>query len=165
MKFKRKTKDPVIQKTITILDAETNEVKDVFDIVEEIQEIKLEDESGELGLNDQEIKDLAFVQALREKYKDVKDFEKFVGDACGKASKNLSDTETLTDEEKAAKEKAEKEAKAKIDALGDPDNHGLTDEAKKLAEEQAKKLLEDEEKLQKEIEEAERKKHEAARKY
>jgi hypothetical protein len=159
MKFKRKSKKPVIEKTITVLDSDGNieETYDLLDPEDEVVEIKLEDEEN-LGLNDQEMKDLAFVTALRKDYNDVKDFESFVKDACASKKKTLSDEETLTDEEK----KAQEEAKQKLQNLVDNDGNATKEAKEKLEAE--KKALEDEQKLQDEIAEAERKKHESARK-
>ena len=156
---KRAPKKEVIEKTMTILDAETREVEGIVDIIDpEVEEIVLEDENKTGGmipaLSDMEMKDMATMKSLRDMYPDQEDMGAFVTDAC-KAYKQSLDAakEDLSDAE-LAKNKKEKE---KVDTLVDP----------KAEKELHDKALESQKKRQdraNEIEEAERKRHEAAQK-
>lgn len=136
-------------KSLTILDAETQEVKEIFDIIDEntIKEIVLSDENLE-KYSEIQLKDMSFMSGLRDTYPDMKDMETFLTDAC-KSAKLLKD-EQLTDEQIAAE-------KEKVDALAKAEGVAaqllLDAELKEKDAEKARQI---------EIEEAERARHEAA---
>jgi hypothetical protein len=142
---KRKVESNKLEKTLTILDSETNEVKEIIDIVDEVKEISLEDKAIDAKYSESQIKDMTFMQSLRDAYPDMKDMETFLTDSCEKAKPKI-----LSDEEIAA----EKEA---VDKLAKAEG-----KAAKVLADAALKAKDDEKVRQIEIEEAERVKHETA---
>lgn len=147
--FRKRKEETDLKKTLTILDAKTNEVKEIIDIVDEIKEISLTDEKPGSKYSDSQVKDMSFMKSLRDMYPKMKDMETFLMDAC-KDRKPVKDDIILSDEDKVIE-------KEKLDKLAE-------------AEGKAAKLLQDaeaeKEKVQKarqlEIEEAEVARHAAA---
>ena len=148
--FKKRVPETKLEKTLTILDSETKEVKEIIDIIDEAKEITLVDEKP-TTYSEMQLNDMSFMKSLRDKYPDMKDMESFLTDACA-SKKLIKDEALLSDEDKAAE-------KVKIDALA-------TAEAKaiKLLKDEALKVEEAETVRQNEIEEAERARHAAAQK-
>ena len=167
MAFKRrKQKEKVIKKTITILDAETKKVEDVIDIIEpEVEEIVLNDTGGGMipALTDMEMEDMSIMKGLHDMYPKMEDMKTFVNDACAAHKQTLdSSNPDLTDAEIAANkviaDAAIEAEKVRVAALVDPKNQkDLNDkaiiEANKVAAARETSIVE-----------AEKLRHEAAQK-
>ena len=150
-RFKKRNTEKKLEKTLTILDSETKEVKEVIDIVEEPKEIILEDEDKEITYSETQLKDMSFMTTLRDSYPELTDIETVLTDAC-KSHKLMIDEKNkqLSDEEKRAEEKT-------LDKIAEADGKQakiLADAAIKEQEARVARQLE--------IEEAERKRHDAA---
>ena len=149
---KRKVELNKLEKTLTILDSTTNEIKDVYEIVDEVKEITLKDEKDD-KYSEMQLKDMSFMNGLRDMYPDMKDMETVLTDAC-KSHKLLKDEKNkqLTDEQKEIE-------KEKLDKIAKSD-----EKTAKLLLDEANKVKEAEKNRQNEIEEAERTRHAAAQK-
>lgn len=147
--FKKREKiNTDLIKTLTILDSETSEVKEIIDIVEDpVKEITLVDEKLE-KYSETQLKDMSFMSELRGSYPDMEDMETFLTDAC--KSRKLEKDKDLSDEQKLDEQK-------KLDAIAKADA-----ERAKLLLDEASKAKAAEKTRQNEIEEAERARHAAA---
>lgn len=149
--FKRRKVEPdKLVKYLTILDSETKEVKEIIDIVDEVKVITLQD-TEPTKYSEMQLKDMSFMNTLRDSYPDMKDMETFLTDAC-KSYKPVKKEEVLSDEDKAAE-------KEKLDKIAEAEKNT----AKMLLDE-ANKIKDAEKNRQEEINEAERKRHAAAQK-
>ena len=115
MAFKRrKQKEEIVIKTITILDAETKKIEDVVDILDpEVEEIVLDNIGMIPALNDMEMEDMAMGKNIRDIYPDMEDRSKFVMDACA------AHKQTLDTANKDIKDEDLKDEKGKVDKLLD----------------------------------------------
>lgn len=144
--FRKKSKEQELKKTLTILDSETQEVKETYEIVDEAKEITLNDEKGS-KYSETQLKDMSFMGGLRDAYPNMKDMETFLMDAC--KSRKLIKDEELTDEQK--------EEQAKLNKIAESDA-----KTAKLLKDKALDEKNQANARQLEIEEAERKRHAAA---
>jgi len=149
---KRKGESDKLEKTLTILDSETKEVKEIIDITEEVKIITLVDEEV-TKYSEIQLQDMSFMKTLRDAYPSMENMQTFLTDACA-SHKALKDEKNnqLTDEEKAAEQE-------KLDKIAESD----AKTAKLLTDEALKKEKLDKDR-QIEIEEAERKRHATAQK-
>ena len=147
---KRQVEQEKLEKSLTIFDSETNEVKEIIDILDEEKapkELSLKDEESVVEYTEEQVKDMTFMQTLRDAYPDMKDMEKFLTDACLETKgKDLTDAELALEKEKLAK-------LAEADAL-----------TEKMLKDKALEDAKTEKDRQDEIVEAERKRHADAQK-